>query len=131
MPTARFDRAFLAAELARLGLKHRMHNNACACSLLAARRILPDAPRYRLSTLAAHCGLIVQGSWHRALADAEATAQLWLYMEERLQLQYGLIETPFSLMDALTRLQRRQVPAWLRTQATRQQSGLFHFQENG
>lgn len=123
---ARFDRAFLAAELARLGLEH---NNACACSLLAARRILPDAPRYRLSALAAHCGLAVQGGWHRALADAEATAQLWLYMEERLRRQYGLHETPFHLMDALTRLQRGKVPAWLRAQAARQQSGLFTLQE--
>ena len=124
---ARFDRAFLAAELARQGL---MHTNACACSLLAARRIVPDAPRYRLSALAAHCGLSLQGSWHRALADAEVTAQLWLYMEKRLCRQYGLKETPFSLMDALTRLQRSRVPAWLQAQAARQQSGLFT-PENG
>lgn len=125
---ARFDRAFLAAELARLG---RSHDNACTCSLLAARRIVPDAPRYRLSSLAAHCGLTMQGSWHRALADAEVTAQLWLYMEERLRRQYGLQETPFALMDAITRLQRGRVPAWLRAQAARQQAGLFTLAEGG
>ena len=119
---ARFDRAFLQAELARLG---RSRSNACACSMLAARRILPEAPRYRLSTLADHCGLTLHGAWHRALADAEVTAQLWLYMEERLRQQYGFNHIPFTLMDELTRLQRRQAPAWLRAQAARQQSGLF------
>ncbi|NLZ17896.1 MAG: 3'-5' exonuclease [Desulfobulbaceae bacterium] len=119
---ARFDRAFLQAELARLG---RSSANICACSMLAARRILPDAPRYRLQVLAEHCGLSMRGSWHRALADAEVTALLWLYMEERLRQQYGLKQIPFALMEALTRLQRRQVASWLRLQAAQQQAGLF------
>ena len=119
---ARFDRAFLQAELARLG---QSYTNICACSMLAARRILPDAPRYRLQVLADYCGLSMHGSWHRALADAEVTAQLWMYMEERLRQQYGLKQTPFALMEQLTRLQRRQVPSWLRLQAAQQQAGLF------
>lgn len=119
---ARFDRAFLAAELCRLG---RVHSNACACSLLAARRIVPEAPRYRLSSLAVHCGLSLHGSWHRALADAEVTAQLWLFMQERLRIQYGLKEPSFALMDALTRVQRSKVSTWLRAQAARQHSGFF------
>ncbi len=119
---ARFDRAFLQAELARLGLSCA---NACACSLLVARRVMPDAPHYRLAALARHCGLNPQGSWHRALTDAMITAQLWLYMEERLRRQYGLRRISFALMQHLTCLQRNRVPAWLRVEAARQRGDLF------
>ena len=117
----RFDRSFLLFELGRLGLEC---GNPHACTLLAARRIVPEAPRYQLSVLAEHCGITPNGNWHRALADAEATARLWLYMERRLQKDYGLLETSFPLMLQLTRLRRgKQVQAWLRHEAQRQQQG--------
>lgn len=114
---ARFDLAFLRAELARLGLSC---DNPHACSLLAARRILPEAPRYRLSVLAEHCGIAPQGTWHRALADAEAAARLWLFMTDRLRRDYGFTEAPFALMRELTGIRRAQAPAWLADQAARQ-----------
>ena len=114
---ARFDLGFLQAELARLGL---VCENPHACSLLAARRVLPEAPRYRLSVLAEHCGITPQGAWHRALADAEAAARLWLFMEDRLRRDYGFAEVSFALMQELTRKRRAQVPAWLKDQAARQ-----------
>ena len=102
---ARFDCAFLDAELALLG---QQRINPCACSLLAK-----------------HCALPVRGSWHRALADARVTAQLWLFMEQRLRERYGFRHIPFTLMAQITRLQRQRVPAWLSSQAARQQAGLF------
>ena len=115
-----FDRHFLLFELQRLGFSCA---NLSACSLLAARRIVPEAPCYRLSALTEHCGLPQEGNWHRALADAVATARLWLYMEARLRQDYGLHETPFSLMLHLTQLRRgRQTQTWLRQEAERQRN---------
>lgn len=119
---ARFDCAFLSAELARLGL---CFTNPCACSLVLARRILPDAPNHRLATLANHCGLRPQGSRHRALADATVTALLWLHMQERLRRQYGLERISFDLMQQLGGVQRDRGPAWLRAEAARQADGLL------
>jgi len=119
---ARFDCAFLDAELALLG---QQRINPCACSLMAARRIVPEAPGYRLAVLAKHCALPVHGSWHRTLADARVTAQLWLFMEQRLRKRYGFRQISFALMAQITRLQRQRVPAWLSSQAARQQAGLF------
>ena len=65
---AGFDRKFLDTELARIG-RHR--DNAMACSMLAARRLFPEATNHKLATLVHHCSLATDGTFHRALADAE------------------------------------------------------------
>ena len=120
---ARFDLRFLRAELRRLGLAC---DNPHACSLLAGRRLLPDAPRHSLSILAEHCGVTPDGPdgrLHRALADAEAAAKIWLFMEDKLRREYGLIEVSFELMRELAGLRRGQIPARLRREAERQTGG--------
>ena len=118
----RFDLGFLQAELQRL---HLACDNPHACSLALGRRILPDAPRHSLSILAEHCGVTPDGPdgrWHRALADAEAAAKIWLFMEEKLKREYGLAEVSFELMRELCALRRGRIPARLRREAESQRN---------
>ena len=63
-----------------------------------ARRVYPEAPNHRLETLVRHAGIPTAGQYHRALADAEVTALLWLRMEQKLQNDFGLPAVPLELM---------------------------------
>jgi len=98
---ASFDRRFLEHELGRLSIGV---NNRFGCSMLAARRVYPDAPNHKLGTLVAYKQLKNDGVFHRALADAEMTASLWLQMLEDVSLCYGIREIPFQLMADLSRV---------------------------
>ena len=94
---ASFDRRFLEAEYARIG---RTAGGSLACSLLAARRLCPDAPNHRLGTLVDHLSLPTDGTYHRALADAEMTAALWLRLLDNLAAR-GPRDVSFSSMVRL------------------------------
>ena len=76
---ASFDRRFLDAELQAIA---RRYSGTFACSMLAARRLYPAAPNHKLGTLVKYKALPNDGTFHRALADAEMTAYLWLAMLE-------------------------------------------------
>jgi len=98
---ASFDQRFLDAECQRI---RRRYVGAFACSMLAARRVYPDAPNHKLGTLVTFNQLPTSGTFHRALADAEMTAHLWLGMLKEIRDQYRIRHIPFSLMQALTRV---------------------------
>ena len=95
---AAFDHGFLGAELDRIG-------EACPtgllCSMKVARRVYPEAPNHRLETLIRHVRIEATGQYHRALADAEMTALLWLRMERKLQKDFDLPEVPLELMQRI------------------------------
>jgi len=97
---ASFDSRFLDAEWARIG--HRRQAEF-ACSMLLARRIYRDAPNHKLGMLVSHLGL-PQGRAHRALADAEMTAHLWLRMVSDLQARHGLASISHELLRALQKM---------------------------
>lgn len=118
---AGFDRRFLDAECARIGHSRRQE---MVCSMLLARRIYPDAPRHSLEALV-HYKQLPTGVHHRALADAEMTAHLWLALLADLKQQYGLQQFPFELLLRLTKLSKKTIPAFLAQVAA--ESGL----ENG
>lgn len=82
---ASFDKRFLDFELEKAGKKapERM-----ACSLLVSRRIYDKVANYKLQTLVEYKALNVSGSYHRALADAEVTALLWLQLSVDLEKKY-------------------------------------------
>lgn len=107
---AGFDRRFLDAELARTGQARRQD---VACTMLLARRIYPAAPCHTLETLVRYKNLQTTGVHHRALADAEMTAHLWLSLVEDLRRQYDLRQIPFELMLQIARLPKAKVPAHL------------------
>jgi len=107
---AGFDSRFLDAEYGRIPLTRA---NEFACSMLAARRLYPDAPNHRLETLVRYKGLETDGIHHRALADAEMTAQLWVRMIDDIRSTFGLRQIPFRLMQQLARVPRKRVPEFL------------------
>ncbi|HEY5974645.1 MAG TPA: 3'-5' exonuclease, partial [Geobacteraceae bacterium] len=114
---AGFDRRFLDAELQRL---KRQRQQEFACSMLVARRVYPDAPGHSLETLVRHRRLTTSGVHHRALADAEMTAHLWLAMIHDLKASYRLRQVPFALMQQLAKVSKTTAPALLRRIAAEQ-----------
>jgi DNA polymerase-3 subunit epsilon len=105
---ASFDERFLRAEFKRI---KKYFSAGIACSLLAARRIFQQAPNHQLATLAAYKNLPSEGIYHRALADAEVTAHLWLSLLEELQAQQGLQSVSFGFMHQLTKTPKHQLLA--------------------
>jgi DNA polymerase-3 subunit epsilon len=108
---AAFDQRFLDAECQRI---RRCYAGAFACSMLAARRVYPDAPSHKLATLMTFNQLPTSGTFHRALADAEMTAHLWLGMLNDIREQYRIRHIPFSLMQALTRVPKAAAGRFLK-----------------
>jgi DNA polymerase-3 subunit epsilon len=103
---ASFDRRFLDAELASIG---RSYAGEFACSMLAARmlaarRVYPAAPNHKLGTLVEYKCIANNGTFHRALADAEMTAGLWLGMLVDITTQHHLENIPFTVMQELGRV---------------------------
>lgn len=82
-----FDQGFLDAERARLGLAPLA--NPTLCTLRLARRLLPGLRSKGLTSLADFFGLHIAHR-HRALGDAEATAEVLRAFLKRLQFEHGL-----------------------------------------
>ena len=97
---ASFDSRFLDAELECIG---KSRNSAMACSMLAARRIYPDAPNHKLGTLVDYCDIYTDGTFHRALADAEMTGRLWIGMIDEIKTAFGVNEVSFAIMQKLAK----------------------------
>ncbi len=100
---ASFDQRFWDAEL---GLIQRQRVQSFACSMLLARRLLPQAPNHKLGTLNSWAQLPHTGQAHRAMADAEMAANLMLFMAAQLRERHGIQTVSHEL---LCRLQK--VPA--------------------
>ena len=108
---ASFDSRFLASEFRRI--RHHC-SGEFACSMLAARRLYQDAPNHKLGTLVAFHQIPNDGTFHRALADADMTAHLWLKMLADLRGDYGIERIPFSLMQEITRTPKASVRRFLK-----------------
>lgn len=102
---ASFDRRFLDAELCQIRKTRRQE---FGCSLLVARRLYPEAPNHKLETLIRYKGLPT-GRFHRALADSEMTARLWLQMVSDLQSSHGIRNAPFALMQKIGKTKKASV----------------------
>ncbi|KPJ97508.1 MAG: DNA polymerase III subunit alpha [Desulfobacterales bacterium SG8_35] len=107
---ASFDRRFLDAELGFIG---KSRSSSMACSMLAARRVYPNAPNHQLGTLVRYCGIPTDGTFHRALADAEMTGRLWIAMIDEIKDTFGLNRVDFDMMRELSRITRAKAPAYL------------------
>jgi len=116
---AAFDQRFLDAELARINKTYR---GEMICSLLAARRIYQDAPNHKLGTLVDYTGLASEGTFHRALYDAEMTAKVWLAMLAHIQQRYSLGSIPFALMKRLNKTPKKSVQPLLEKTSAKNRS---------
>ena len=111
---AAFDRGFWVAEMAHAGIEPDPAH-AFACTVLLSRRLYPEAPSHKLSTLATWLGLQRDGRAHRAMSDADVTAQLLMRMQDDLAQRFGtvLAERPVShaLLARLQRASRERLQA--------------------
>ncbi|WP_428431896.1 3'-5' exonuclease [Photobacterium chitinilyticum] len=112
---ASFDQRFLDAELENIG---RDYQGQFACSMLIARRLYQQAPNHKLGSLVKYKDIDNDGVFHRALADSEMTANLWLLMLDDLRADYQLTMPNFSVMQKLSRTAKASVPTYLKKQAS-------------
>lgn len=104
---ASFDSRFLDAEFARI--KHQ-RNNEFACSLLISRRLYPEAPNHKLETLVRYKNLKTDGVHHRALADAEMTAHLWIKLIADIKRNYQFENVSFETIQKLSKTPKNKIP---------------------
>ena len=116
---AKFERSFLESEYRRIGIRTlpRLH-----CSWLIARRLCRGPTNHKLQTLASHFGLSFSGPHHRAMPDAEMTAQVWIKMACQLQKEYGLQECPYQLMTKLQKVAIDNTPGYISRFVERQRA---------
>lgn len=104
---AAFDQKFLESELKHFGRPRPLN---FGCTLQLAKRIYPDLGSYKLESLVHFKKLPTNGQFHRALADAQMTARLWLAMVSDLRQLYGLEYIPFSLLKKACKTSSEQIP---------------------
>ena len=108
---ASFDRRFWDAELALIG---RVRKQAFACSMLAARRVYPNAPNHKLGTLAAFAKLPSTGKAHRAMADVEMTAHLLHNMEKTLVERFQIKNLSHAMLRAIQKAKISNIQSCLK-----------------
>ncbi|QQX82523.1 3'-5' exonuclease [Shewanella sp. KX20019] len=107
---ASFDQRFLDAELKSIG---RNYSGEFACSMLIARRLYQDAPNHKLGSLINYKQIEHDGVFHRALADSEMTADLWLVMLDDLKQDHRIQNPEFTLMQMITKQSKANVNRYL------------------
>ncbi|PMJ97619.1 3'-5' exonuclease [Vibrio sp. 10N.261.55.A7] len=110
---ASFDQRFLDAEL---DLIDRDYSGQFVCSLLVARRLIQDAPSHKLGELVKFRQIENDGVFHRALADSEVTAKLWLSMVNDVESRINS-DVSFDFMKKISKTKKTAVEALLNKEA--------------
>jgi len=109
---AAFDRGFWASEMAQADLPPDPAHDF-ACTVLLSRRLYPDAPSHKLSALTTWLGLQRDGRAHRAMSDADVTAQLLLRLQQDVGERFASVlrgcAADHALLSVLQRAQRQQL----------------------
>ena len=79
---APFEREFMKAEFARLGLLVPPADYLCTRRM--ATFLHPELPKHALDVVADAVGLRVEGLRHRALPDADLTRRLWDFWKKKI-----------------------------------------------
>ena len=95
-----FDKRILDSELKHIGRKRRQ-GQEFLCTCLLGRRLYPEISKHRLEDLIIHTGIKNTGGLHRAGADAEHTARLWIAMQRKLKKEHRLRSIPLELLDMI------------------------------
>ena len=103
---ASFDKQFLDWEFDRLGLRREQ---SMICSMLLARRVYPSSPNHKLGTLVDFANLQMTGRYHRAEADAEITAKLWVEMKNEIKRCCRIDSVPIDLMEHIQKVPCRSM----------------------
>ena len=79
------------------------------CSLLLARRMFPGAPNHKLATLVRVLRLPSDGRFHRALADAQCTAHLFIRLQQEIRRVFDLEDCDCGLLQKMQAANRHQL----------------------
>jgi DNA polymerase-3 subunit epsilon len=82
--------------------------------MLVARRVLPQAPNYKLGTLVDFAGLPRAARAHRALADAEMAAALISHLQRELMQRFQLPRISHEMLHTIQRRPKHQLDACMR-----------------
>lgn len=107
---ASFDKKFWEAELAYLSIPTA---SIFACTMLLSRRLYPNSPNHRLSTLVQMLGLPKTGRAHRAMVDAEMTSHLWCRIRQDVSETYGIQSVNHELLTRVQKVPRSKMPTLL------------------
>lgn len=103
---ASFDRSFWQAEMALAGVAADPAHEF-ACTVLLSRRLWPEAKSHGLGAMTQFHGLRFSGRAHRAMADAQVTAELLLKVQaevgRRFALDLGDVAVDHALLAQLQR----------------------------
>ncbi|MDZ7788891.1 MAG: 3'-5' exonuclease [Xanthomonadales bacterium] len=103
---AAFDRKFWEREVFAIRPDGR---DTFICSLLLARRLFPAAPNHKLATLVRTLGLPSAGRYHRALADAECTAHLFIRLQQEISRLFQVRDLDCGLLLKMQGANRKQL----------------------
>jgi DNA polymerase-3 subunit epsilon len=106
---ASFDSKFWDAEMARADRSYS-RGGPFLCTMLLARRVYPNAPNHKLSTLASHLRITPSGRAHRAMVDADMTAHLLARIQESMMGKYLLTSAPHALLERAQRVSKDALP---------------------
>ncbi|MBV1701962.1 MAG: 3'-5' exonuclease [Hyphomicrobiales bacterium] len=98
---ASFDTKFWDAGLQAIGQERRQD---FLCSVRLSRRVFSNLTNHRLGTMVQSLNLPMSGNFHRALADAEATAHLFIRLQAEIKAKLKLEEVTLQHMQAVQRL---------------------------
>ena len=109
---ASFDRRFLDAECAQAG---QSPIRQWLCSVLLARRLVPEARSCSLGPLTQQLGIRPPDGHraHRALADVQMTSEVWRCLNDRCRAALGGGCLDIAGWQALQRVSKAKVPTWL------------------
>lgn len=105
-----FDRRFLNDSYTKIRREPTPYQ---ACTLLISRRLFPEARDHKLATLVAMRALPADGTYHRALADAEMTTHLWCDIARLVAETTRQKPLDFDLMTKLGKTPIAKAAAWL------------------
>ena len=87
--------------------------NQFLCTLLLARRFLPAAHSHRLGSLAGLIGASYGENAHRALADAEVAAHLWIFLHGRICKRMEQIEVNTDVLQRVCKKPKHAVDRFI------------------
>ena len=113
---AGFDSRFLHAEMQRVG---KRVENPFHCTMMLARRLMPECYDHKLGTLKRHTGFKENSSHrnHRALDDVLVTAHLWRHLIKIVEEATGQTDLDFNLFQNLNSLSKSKIQAKLESLA--------------
>ncbi len=109
---ASFDSRFLDAEMNRIG---KVIESPMLCTMLLARRLLPDSRDHKLGTLKRHINYASEPTHqdHRALDDVKVTVSLWIYLKKLVEELTQKEFVSFNDYHKLSRISKYKIQAYL------------------